>query len=97
MSFAGSVGTLMGGSGLSESLESVYGPVSVKHMLTGKAIAMFLRGNFLVESALTTKLLSNFIPFESKLCDTSISTEEIERNHELIWSNFSKSTDFTDN
>ena len=51
MSFAGSVGTSIGGSGLSESLESVYGPVSVKHMLTGKAIAMFLRGAFLVESA----------------------------------------------
>ena len=51
MSFAGSVGTSMGGSGLSELLESVYGPVSVKHMLTGKAIAMFLRGAFLVESA----------------------------------------------
>ena len=33
------------------------------------------------------------MPFESKLGDTSTSSEEIERNHELICSNFSESND----
>ena len=42
MGFAGSIGTLMGSSGLSSALETIYGPVSVTHMLSGKAIAMFL-------------------------------------------------------
>ena len=54
MSFVGSIGSLMSNSGLITALETIYGPVSVKHMLTGKAIAMSMRGNFLVESALMT-------------------------------------------
>ena len=62
MSFAGSIGTLMAGSGLNTALETIYGPVSVKHMLSGKAIAMFIRGNFLVESALVIMLLSMLLP-----------------------------------
>ena len=45
MSFAGSIGSLMANSGLSTALETCYGPLSVKHMLSGKAIAMFLRAN----------------------------------------------------
>ena len=40
MSFAGSIGTLMAGSGLSSALETSYGPISINHMLSGKAIAM---------------------------------------------------------
>ena len=69
MSFAGSIGTLMGSSGLSSALETVYGPVSVTHMLSGKEIAMFLRGNFLVESAFMIKLLSLLLPSSSKVPD----------------------------
>ena len=33
-------------------------------MLSGKAIARALRGHFLIESALTTKLLAKFFPFQ---------------------------------
>ena len=33
MSFAGSIGTLMGSSGLSSALETIYGPVSVTHVI----------------------------------------------------------------
>ena len=39
MSFLGSIGCLMSGSGLSEALETVYGSNSVLHMLSGKAVA----------------------------------------------------------
>ena len=52
MSFAGSVGTLMSGSGLDIALETSYGPNSVKYTISGKSIAMFLCANFLAESAL---------------------------------------------
>ena len=45
MSFAGSIGSLMSGSGLAESLETCYGKNTVKHMLSGKAIARALCGH----------------------------------------------------
>ena len=51
MSFARSIGTLMSCSGLAAALETTYGPVSIKHMLFGKSIAMFLRANFLTKTA----------------------------------------------
>ena len=51
MSFAGSIGSLMSGSGLAESLETCYGKNTVyvnmlyiKRILTGKAIARALHG-----------------------------------------------------
>lgn len=47
----GSIGTLMSCSGLAAALETTYGPVSIKHMLSGKFIAMFLRANFLTKTA----------------------------------------------
>ena len=37
MSFMGSIGTMMKGSGLEEALETVYGPNAVAKMMTGKA------------------------------------------------------------
>ena len=42
MSFPGSIGSLMSGSGLAESLEICYGKNTVKHMLIGKGIARVL-------------------------------------------------------
>ena len=46
MSFLGSLGTMMRGSGLSECSEMIYGANAVKHILTGKAIVRALRGHF---------------------------------------------------
>ena len=62
MSFLGSIGMIMNGSGLSEALQTTYGPNAVIHMMTGKTISRSLRGHFLVASALTTKLITKFIP-----------------------------------
>ena len=56
MSFAGSIPAMMADSGLSDALETEWGPVAVKHMLSGKDIARFLRANFLAEAALMVKL-----------------------------------------
>ena len=61
MSFMGNIGTMMKGSALEESLETVYGENAVQHMMSGKAVSRALRGHFLVEAALTNKLVSNFL------------------------------------
>ena len=54
MSYLGSIGTLMAGSGLSEALETCFGPNAVIHMLGGKAIARALRGHFAHETCVTS-------------------------------------------
>jgi len=43
MSFLGSIGTVMKGSGLSECLQTIYGENAVTHIETGKAIARAIR------------------------------------------------------
>jgi hypothetical protein len=58
MSFAGCIGHLMDGAGLSELLGSVYAPNTVSHMLNGKAIALAVRGYFLTDTALTSIMIS---------------------------------------
>ena len=57
ISFLGSIGLMMKGSGLEEALENVYGANVMTHMMSGKAIFRALRENFLVEAALVNKLL----------------------------------------
>jgi hypothetical protein len=57
MSFLGSIGTLMAGSGLSEALEICYGPNAVVHMMTGKAVSRAVRAHFIVDAALGRLLL----------------------------------------
>jgi hypothetical protein len=61
MSFLGTIGHVMGGSGLNDLLETVYSPNAVVHMLTGKAVARAVRGQFLVDTALQTILLEKTI------------------------------------
>ena len=62
MSYLGSIGTLMKGSGLSEALQTSYGRNTVEHIMSGKAVSRALRGHFLASSALTTKLLKPIFP-----------------------------------
>ncbi|CAG2195214.1 unnamed protein product [Mytilus edulis] len=59
MSFVGSIGYLMSGSGLMNIFETVYASTAVSHMLSGKAIARAVRGHFLLDTALTALILSN--------------------------------------
>ena len=47
MSFMGSIGSMMKGSGLEEALGTVYGQNAVTHMISGKAVSRALRGHFL--------------------------------------------------
>ena len=60
MSFAGSFGALMRGSGLETALGCIYNKVTVSHLLSGKAIAKALRAHILLESSLMTLLLKPF-------------------------------------
>ena len=66
MSFLGSVGKLMSGSGLSELLETCYGANTVIQMMSGRTVARALRGHMLFESALVTQLLKAIIPKSNK-------------------------------
>ena len=58
MSFLGSIGHLMAGSGLQALLEVGFTGNAVRHMLTGKAISRAVRGHMLVDAALNTILVS---------------------------------------
>lgn len=52
MSFLGSIGHIMTGTGLQECLETVYASNSVIHMLSGKSVQRAVRCHFLVDTAL---------------------------------------------
>ena len=75
MSFAGTITSLMKESGLAELLETCYGKNTVKHMLNGKAIAIALRGYFLVEAVLEETFMRPFL-----MINTNSSNTEFEGN-----------------
>ena len=60
MSFVGSIGKVMEGSGLRSALETIYSPVTVGHMFTGKAYSRAVRGNILCASAVQSLILEKF-------------------------------------
>ena len=57
MCFLGSIGAVMGESGLDKLLEFTYASNSVTHITSGKAVARSLRTHFLMESALIGLLI----------------------------------------
>jgi hypothetical protein len=59
MSFLGSIGYIIGGSGIRELWETVYAPHTVTHMLTGHAVQRAVRAHLLTHSAINTMLLSS--------------------------------------
>ena len=58
MNFLGLIGYLMLDSGLKETLQTIYAPNVVAHMLSGKVVARAVRGHFIVDSALNALVLS---------------------------------------
>ena len=72
MSFMGSLGTMMKGSGFEEAQCCVYGPNAVTHMMSGKAVSRALRGHFLLEAALTNKLLLKVWPSNQSEIGTDV-------------------------
>lgn len=61
MSFLGSIGHLMTGSGLQEALDQVYAPNTVVHMLSGKAISRAIRGHLLLYAALNAIICEDIL------------------------------------
>jgi len=61
MSYIGSIGKVMEGSGLEDSLEQCYGPNTVVHKLAGKAVARALRSYFLVAAVLEVLLVKQIL------------------------------------
>ena len=59
MSFLGSVGFIMTGSGLEDLWSTVYAPASVAHMITGHAFARAMRAHILTSAALFSLLTLN--------------------------------------
>jgi len=77
MSFIGSIGAMMKGSGLEEALETAYGANAVSHMISGKAVSRAMRGHFLVEAALVNKLMSAVLPcYEEEMLLNDTEEEE---------------------
>ena len=56
MSFFGSIGTIMDGSGISAIFQTIYGENATKRILSGIATARATRAHIVAESALLTKL-----------------------------------------
>ncbi len=88
MSFLGSIGSLMSGSGLKEVLQVAYADNAVTHMLSGKAIARAIRGHLLVYAALCAMIASHAlgIPLPSNAIvepseDMSQANQAETRNH----------------
>ena len=68
MSFMGSIGYIMAGSGLKEVWETVYAPKSTEKMMTGHSFARALRAHLLTHAALGQLLLDGVtISSEDKL------------------------------
>ncbi|KMQ90383.1 hypothetical protein RF55_9871 [Lasius niger] len=65
MSNLGSIGYIMGNSGLSELWTTVYASASVSHMLSGHAYARAIRAHFLTYSALSTIILEEMLVNDS--------------------------------
>jgi hypothetical protein len=84
MNFLGSIGTVMDGSGFNELLGTCYGSNAVIHMMSGKAVSRSIRGHFLAEAALMTKLLTMLIPqrYATKTFTTSAFNAEFESDYD---------------
>ena len=73
MSFLGSIGGLMKGSGLEKAFGVVFAENTVSHMITGMTISRVVGGHFLVQSALVTNV---FKPFIDDVEDEAEDTED---------------------
>ncbi len=98
MSFLGSIGHLMGGSGLHEFLYFVYAKNSICHMLSGKSINKTVYEHLPIDAALSTILIvdSYNVPVPCKItvgdtkgrnageeCEEDVTPEDFIKNIDL--------------
>lgn len=81
MNLLGAIGTLMDGSGLKDTLETIYGENAVVHMMSGKAVQRSFRGHLLISKCLPQQLAAKVIEtdpgFENHM-------QELERLYTLM-------------
>jgi len=102
MSFLGSIGYIMEGSGLKEVLSIIYAPNSVEKMLNGHAYARAIRGHTLLHQALSAIILNDinvdtdtqnhFRKLITEVANNIITYEDIENSDDDVkeLSNFMK-------
>ena len=61
MSFIGSIGHVMAGSGIEDALETVYASNVIHHILSGKEYARAVRGHMLIHAALLQLMLEELL------------------------------------
>ena len=107
MSFLGSIGYLLHDSGLKETLETIYAPNAVTHILSGKAVSRAVRAHFIVDSALSALVLSKAFGLKNLkpdqfpaviLSDNAVqeNSQCVEQDQEEITNNENESLDTTD-
>ena len=72
MSYLGSIGHVMSGSGLEELLEQMFAPNVTQHILSGKAYTRAVRGHMMIQSALISIII------ESLMSSGLLSTADID-------------------
>ena len=85
MSFCGSIGTIMAGTGIDELFQNIYCENSVEHMLSGKVVARANRADILTESALLIKLQQIALS-ESADSTNNVSLEVIQKLYKTVFS-----------
>ena len=74
----------MKGSGLEKALETVYGPNTVIHIFSGKAMSRALKAHLLVDVALIIKLISSFFPKSRNLMLTDEEGEDLASDNSVL-------------
>ena len=81
MSFLGSIGHLMKGSGIKNLLQVIYASNTVDHILSGKAVSRAVRGHCIVDasllSLLAAKVISVTLPAENTDPELSIESDDV--------------------
>ena len=83
-SFIGSLGITVEGSGLEKALETVNAPNTVTHIFSGKDISRALKSHFLVDAALTIKLISSFFPKSRHFMLTDEEGEDLASDNSVL-------------
>ena len=74
----------MKGSGLEKALETEYGPNTVTHIFSGKAMSRALRAHLLVDVALIIKLISSFFPKSRNFMLTDEEGEDLASDNSVL-------------
>ena len=96
MSFIGSIGTVMSGSGLEEVFGQIYAENVVPYLKNGKAIARALRAHICVDAALNKKLISVVMDGNAELSQECVTDQEKSTIEQLLVNILSRSAGYNE-